>query len=287
MAKKKCLLIGINYPGTSHALRGCINDIQLWNQVLSQQFGFVDARYKKILTDRRATTQEIIRALDWLTSDLEVGDTIFMAYSGHGSQMIDLEQDFDEEPDGKDEIICPVDLDWKKNVIKDDDFRDFFDRVKPGINVTVVLDCCHSGQGLRSLDEDAITDLHMRDELFGPTRNRYWPMPIDLDIVSENLETKSRGLLNEQYAIDIENQSGILISGCQSHQTSADAWIQPERKFHGALTYYMIDILRKNQWKMTYTDLIGEVNHVLPAMGFSQCPELNGQAKYFNQLFLA
>ena len=56
---KKALLVGINYPGTSHALRGCVNDVMMVSEVLTKEFGF-KAKEKRMLTDESATTANIM-----------------------------------------------------------------------------------------------------------------------------------------------------------------------------------------------------------------------------------
>ena len=40
MAKKRAFLCGINYPGTPHALRGCVNDVTTMSDILTRNFGF-------------------------------------------------------------------------------------------------------------------------------------------------------------------------------------------------------------------------------------------------------
>ncbi len=275
---KKALLVGINYPGTQFELRGCVNDIQLMNSILVNNLGFDDPKLIRMLTDQSATTQNILDRLEWLVEDAQPGDTLFFHYSGHGSQTIDLDYDLNDEPDGYDEIICPIDIDWRDKIIKDDDLKRIFDKVHPSVNLTVVLDCCHSGTGLR----DFLPPLEMRDNLFGPTRNKTLPMPIDIENRGFGLELapKPRTLTS------MEDQRGLLISGCASNQTSADTWIQQMGKFHGALTYCMYCILYQHNYNITYAQLVNELNTMLKQSGFTQTPELNGPQALFNKPFM-
>ena len=136
---KKALLVGINYPGTNHALRGCVNDVVMVSEMLTKEFGF-KANEKRMLTDNSATTANILERLEWLVDGAQPGDYLHFHYSGHGSQMIDSRYDEDYEPDGKDEILCPVDLNWRDKVIKDDDLKRIFDKVPEGVHLSVVLD---------------------------------------------------------------------------------------------------------------------------------------------------
>lgn len=175
---------------------------------------------------------------------------------------------------------CPVDLDWRTKVIKDDDFRRIFANVPAGVRLTVLLDACHSGTGLRDME----MPLEIRDAINGPVRNRVIPMPVDIANRAFGLElpVKPRGL-----ALDPQSeQKGLLISGCSSNQTSADAWIQQERKYMGACTATLISVLRARDFKVSNRDLINDLRRNLTSSGYEQTPELSGEAEMFDLNFL-
>ena len=69
-------------------------------------------------------------------------------FAGHGTQVDDV--DGDEKEDGLDEAFCPVDFPTGRFLI-DDDVRAVFSKVRPGVNVTSFIDCCHSGSITRAL----------------------------------------------------------------------------------------------------------------------------------------
>lgn len=272
---KRALIVGINYPDSSYTLRGCVNDALTVQSLLSDVFGFDDIA---MLTDEQASTANIMAGLDTLVAGAQPGDVLHFHYSGHGSQMDD-NADNDPEPDGLDEIICPNDLDWKTKVIRDDDLKRVFDRVPAGVNLTVVLDCCNSGGGMdhanqyqpivegeeRTIDEDA-------------KNGRYLPPPPGVITESAPTFTKKRALSR-----DI-NKTSLLISGCRSDQTSADAKI--DGVWQGACTYYFNEIVRENP-EITYRNLIDELNYRLSFANFTQRPELNGPERTFDRKFLA
>lgn len=169
MAVKRALLVGLNYKGTPNELRGCENDIMAMNEVITTKFGFTDNTQKRVITGPSGTTKNIMDRLKWLVDGLKPGDHAFFHYSGHGSQLPDTDYDLNEEPDGLDEIICPVDLDWREKVIKDDDFRKVFANVPAGVRLTVLLDCCLSKETKIPLldgSEKTIEELSMTDEPF-------------------------------------------------------------------------------------------------------------------------
>lgn len=284
MSIKRALLIGLNYKGTQNELRGCENDIVAMNDILVNKFGFTDPTQRRVLTGTSGTTKNIFDRLKWLVSGLKAGDTAFFHFSGHGTQYPVTDYDNNEEPDGLDEVIVPSDMDWRENMIKDNDFRRIFSTVPYGVHLTVLLDCCHSGTGLRTMDKLEMP-LDVKEALFGPVRNRFIPMPIDIAnrAIGLELAPKTRGLTLDAD----ENQVGILVSGCASHQTSADAWIQRERKYMGACTASLVDILRERNFKITYHDLILELNKRLETEGYEQRPELSGNPNLFTNTFLS
>lgn len=71
--------------------------------------------------------------------------TLFFHFSGHGGQTKDLDGD---EEDGYDDVIYPVDYS-QVGFIVDDQLHDIMIRpLLPGVRLTALMDCCHSGTGL-------------------------------------------------------------------------------------------------------------------------------------------
>jgi hypothetical protein len=92
--RKKALLIGCAYPGTSNALNGCINDVQCIEYCLKTKFGFPQSGIVVLRDDQKhpdflSTRANIMRAIQWLTGDQQPGDSLFFHFSGHGSQQVD------------------------------------------------------------------------------------------------------------------------------------------------------------------------------------------------------
>ncbi|KAK8519772.1 hypothetical protein V6N13_031742 [Hibiscus sabdariffa] len=140
---KKAVLIGINYPGTKAELKGCINDVKRMYKCLIQRYGFSKEDVKVLIdTDEdydRPTGKNIRRALNSLVGSAKRGDYLFVHYSGHGTRL--PAETGDDDDTGYDECIVPCDM----NLITDDDFRDFVDKVPAGCRITIVSDSCHSG----------------------------------------------------------------------------------------------------------------------------------------------
>ena len=148
---RKALLVGINdYPGAQNDLQGCVNDITNVYDILVKYFSFLPADIV-LLSDSRARKSAIIDGLKNMFAGGRDGDTLVFHFSGHGSQVPDVEGD---EKDGRDEVICPFDFDWESGFIKDDDLAGLFASFPKGVCLEVILDSCHSGTGTREIIVD-------------------------------------------------------------------------------------------------------------------------------------
>ncbi|MCA9546710.1 MAG: caspase family protein [Myxococcales bacterium] len=145
------LLIGVQdyqAPGVTD-LAGPRNDVAAVRALLVRRFGFPVDRVR-VLQDGQATRQGILAALDRLAADAEPGAQVVVHFSGHGSQVADANGD---EADGWDESLLAVDQRGGP------DGGDLLDETlgariaavaEKGAQVTVILDACHSGTGLRT-----------------------------------------------------------------------------------------------------------------------------------------
>lgn len=267
---KRALICGINYAGTPIALRGCINDATNMQNLVSNELGFTQT---KMLLEEAATTQGILEGLEWLIDGVVPGDVVLFHFSGHGSQTRS-----NIEPDGLDEIICPIDINWRDKVIKDDDLKAIFSKAPNGVNVTVILDCCHSASGI---DQE--------ETLFARTKtpvvpavaregDRFMPMPTD---VVNAIESESLKIRDFKTSRDV-NRSAVLIAGCLPYQTAADALIAGQ--FQGAATYALLEALKSG--KKTYREIAIFMTEYMVNEGFTQRPQLDGHPSLYDQFFL-
>src|SRR5262245_58017570 len=129
---KRALLIGINkYQIQGADLRGCVNDVEDLSAALVEFHGFKKSDIK-VLADAAASKKSMQAAIKSLLKESKKGDVVLLHYSGHGSNVPD---DNGDEPDGRDEILCPTDLDWD-DPFRDDWLRSAFDGLKEGVNLT-------------------------------------------------------------------------------------------------------------------------------------------------------
>lgn len=139
--RRTALCIGVDrYPDPRHRLAGCVADARMWSDALSN-LGFETA----MLTDGDATREAIDRELERLVTNSSPGDVLVFQYSGHGTHLPDLDAD---EEDREDEAICPVDFASGALYI-DDDIARVLRRLPDAVNLSIFMDCCHSGTNTR------------------------------------------------------------------------------------------------------------------------------------------
>jgi hypothetical protein len=145
---KRALLIGINKYRAVQGLQGSVNDVDTMREILTKRWGFLPSNIT-MLTDEGATREKMLAAITQIVAISEPQDTIYFHYSGHGSQVQDLNGD---EEDGLDETLVPQD--GRTNGVRDivdDELDAIFSKLRAH-NVIVVLDSCHSGTATRSFD---------------------------------------------------------------------------------------------------------------------------------------
>lgn len=232
----KAVLFGIDYLNTEGELRGCANDVKNMSKYLKDGLDYNEVKvYTEQDTPDKVTGYSIVRILYKLAieSHTKYLDKAFIHFSGHGIGITDKNND---EIDGKDEAICPVDY-KKVGVITDDLIKKILKYFNPKTKVTCVFDCCHSGT-------------------IGDLKYRYITPH---EIQDENPQSKC-------------NSNIIMLSGCMDSQTSADAYnVQGRRQFSGAMTSCLINAMHhsSNVFKtLTY------IKYSLKNKKFNQVPQL-------------
>ena len=237
---KRALLIGINYSKSNNELNGCINDVVNVKNMLINKFHYKEENIT-LLTDHtimKPTKQNIVKCMIELTQSTTGSDSSYIHYSGHGTQVRDLNHDEDKNSDtrGFDDAICPIDF-MKHGFIIDDDLRIMlYDTLPKGAKLRAVFDCCHSGS---TLD---LPYLYKNNGMF------------------EMVEPPAKN-----------TDDCLLISGCRDHQTSADAYI--DKSYSGALTWAMLECIDENE-KQSWSELIKNIREKMTGH-YTQIPMLS------------
>lgn len=240
---KRALLIGLNYTATPTVqLGGCINDIINMRNVLIDAYGYQDPNIYILRDDdknRLPTRSNIIVWLSQLIAMSTSSDTLWVHYSGHGTQIRDTNGD---EQDSFDECIVPCNYNTA-GVITDDDLFAIIKNAK--CQLILCFDSCYSGTGC-----DLQYSMNYNNGAFSKVVNR-----------------------NNTRAIS--NPNVIMLSGCRDTQTSADAYDNVSKRGVGAFTQVFLETLRANDHNMALLPLYSSLCASLKAFGFTQIPVLS------------
>jgi metacaspase-1 len=250
----RAVCVGINnYPGTNMDLAGCVNDANDWRDLLEKRGYKVDA-----LLDREATRARIADALAATIRQASGDECVVFTFSGHGSWLPDRNRD---EPDARDEMMCPYDV-MKEQYLLDDELHDLFCAKAPGVRIYVIADSCHSGSVARYVAAPDQTGTAQRKARFLPpytfTRgNRLLERAIDR-ATNMPAPTKLR-------------YPAVLFSGCADTEFSYDTSFNARP--NGAFTRVAIDALGQPAIT-TPRALHDAVRRTLPAPALPQTPQL-------------
>ncbi|MDX2232482.1 MAG: caspase family protein [Leptolyngbyaceae cyanobacterium bins.349] len=266
-SRKLALLVGVNnYPGTIPKLRGCLTDVELQRELLIHRYGF-NPKDIVIVSDNESlkpNRETILEAFEThLIQQAKPGDMVVFHFSGHGSLIRD--------PNPLPELI--VNVNGQKQSVPNRDRLNGtmvpFDRATGNSeqvqdimgrtlflltgalqtdNVTVVLDCCHSGGGTRG------------NLLFRAIPSRLGGN--DANPTGAELEYQKRWMkklnLSEQEFSDLRLQGiakGVAIGSANYNQLAADAPFDGGMFHAGAFTY----LLTRYLWQQSKEEGIGTV----------------------------
>lgn len=151
-SESRALLVGVGRYQDSRirALPGIDKDLELMRQ-FAVKLGYRESLIKT-LWNEQATLENIRSALrTHLVAGVGPQDKVLIYFSSHGSQIRD--QAPMDEADGKDEVLVTYDastVNGLSNVLVDDELSTLLASI-PSMQVTVILDSCHSGTATKSM----------------------------------------------------------------------------------------------------------------------------------------
>jgi metacaspase-1 len=251
----RALCVGINdYPGSDMDLAGCVNDAADWRAVLETRGYRVDS-----LLDADATRTRMIEGLRAIVGDATAGDQLVFTFSGHGSWLPDNDRD---EPDARDEMMCPHDV-MQQQYVLDDDLHQIFMTKKDGVRLYVISDSCHSGSVVRYAPGGLRPDTTIKARFLPPYMlargNRAIERAIDR-AVNTPAPTK------QEFPV-------LLFSGCQDSEFSYDTSFNGRP--NGAFTRTAINAL-STPGITTAQAWYDEIRRLLPSQSLPQTPQLYG-----------
>ncbi|KAJ4716877.1 Metacaspase-1 like [Melia azedarach] len=256
--RKRALLCGINYNDTNYSLSGCVNDVKLMKLLLMETLGF-PSDCILVLTEEEAnpqripTKQNLRAALRWLVQDCQPGDSLLFHYSGHGSRQTDYNND---EPDGVDETICPVDYETEGPIIDDEINATIVRPLPRGVVLHAVIDTCYSA---------TVLDLPFVCRM---NREGYY--------MWEDQRTRA-------FYKGTSGGLALSLSACDDHQTSATTNTFRSRELSGAMTTSFVHAVQ-NEPGLTYGCLLNSMRIAIPTLisdpKVSQEPQLSSSKKF-------
>jgi len=305
-ARRKALLIGINYRGQDAELKGCINDVMRVREYLIHQRGFSgDPRDMVILTEDahdRAhipTHDNMIAAMQWLVSNNGPGSSVFLHYSGHGGQVADPDGDRES---GFDDTIVPLDYATTRQLDSDFLHRLLVTPLGPGVRLTAVFDCCHSGTAIElpytyrsdadgkvSMVDSAKRAVHLATAAKNLLRGGFDMQKVNeakqliagasslWHSFSHRGENTPEGLGKEHFVENWEEGKDVwMFSGCRDDQTSADTFVDSSAT--GAMSWAFIGTMMENPHQ-TYVQVLQNTRRKL-AGKYKQVPQLSCGGQY-------
>ncbi|KAK5464920.1 hypothetical protein LTS15_001483 [Exophiala xenobiotica] len=305
MPRRKALLIGINYAGSSHQLAGCVDDVRNMQEFLMSRNYSASPRDMVVLTDMNdprgpyfPTGHNIIAAMRWLVS--EPGCMCFLHYSGHGGQVPD-DGDGRRSSSGFDDTIVPVDFERNGQIPSGVLHRFLVSELAPGCVLSILFDCCHSGSAVElpfvyRTDDDGNVDLmdNLRQgaELIGEAshliRGDY---AYETDGEARHLLAGATSFFRSlQHEYDGDDEEGLqenndfdgwaqegksvfMFSGCKDEQTSADAFINGRHV--GAMSWAFLETMKTDYyWNISYVRILQNARALLQEH-YSQIPQLS------------
>jgi metacaspase-1 len=162
-AESRALLVGVGhyqYPGID--LPAIDLDLERMRETLNR-LGFENRQIRTLLDEQATSTAVVKEFSTWLREGVKPDDRVVFYFSGHGSNVPDLDGD---ESDGADEVLVTHDMHRRnvvgrstlQGVVTDDQIAALIAKI-PSRNVIVLVDACHSGTVTRSftLDNRSLT----------------------------------------------------------------------------------------------------------------------------------
>ncbi|KMT01515.1 hypothetical protein BVRB_9g215180 [Beta vulgaris subsp. vulgaris] len=239
---KRALICGVSYKKQKYKLKGTLTDVYNIKQLLMNRYHFPDYTIR-VLTeennpDRVPTKANMEEGLRWLVEGCKPGDSLVFYFSGHGLRQLDVDND---ELDGFDETLCPVDF-KTKGLILDNDINTMI--VKPlikGVTLHAIIDACYSGT---ILDLEYLYDL----------KERKW-----LDNRPPSGAKKcTRG------------GRAICFSACRDDEMATDSNAFTKKGMSGVMTHCFIQAIL-NKPNLTYFELLNSVRKTILETFASRC----------------
>ena len=272
--QKHALIIGISQY--QHYLPlNTERDVEIARQIIKNQ-GFDGI--VTVLENEQATHENVITAIETLTSKINKGDLVYIHYSGHGGQMTDNNID---EIDGYDEFFVLYDTedydaenpcnDSGENCkgIRDDEMNRYLIALReilgPAGHVMMILDSCFSGTATRDPAPSSPKPRGLL-EPFGSSQNH-----------EENKKEESRTAdFTETNRFSQEALASLVVISATTQQQLNFETRDDDRNAVGPLSLALARSLSKVDEQHTYSALFDHIKAEMRSIAPYQMPQIEG-----------
>lgn len=264
MQNRRALIIGIDkYPNLSERaqLAGCVRDAREVANLLETRFGF-PAGQIRLLLDHQATRQGILDAMDAFAKEVQENDAVVIHYSGHGSQRTALTEDVSRASLMEETLVAHDsghDDPHPNQDVSSLELRDWIAGLtKKTPNVTLILDCCHSG-GIATVRHDGK------------------PAP---KVRSVKPDTRQPPASRRVRLRDVKGPASfirhVVIAACRDRESAHEVVLDDGS--HGALSWHLLRSLESLPEGAcpTYRDVFEPVRSQVHGLYATQEPQLEG-----------
>jgi hypothetical protein len=263
-ANRWALIIGIDIcPKIGRRLLGPSNDLAMFSELLQSKFGFPSNHIIR-LVGADASRAEIIRALEWITSETQAGDVVLFYFSGNGSQITPDR----ERPDRMLATLVPYDSGREEGQnfdISETELNRYFKKIDQNRRLVIILDTCHSG-GMGE-HYNVLPAIHAADDSrpVSPSRGIGPPMAADL---SDGDHVGTQLLSDVTYT---------LLTACRKSERAYE-FESPAGIHFGTFSYFLATALAKAGPTTSYRQVLDEAAAEVTRLHSQQCPQIEGDA---------
>jgi hypothetical protein len=277
------LLIGADHylpnslqEGSYHDLRGCVRDVRAVEEFLLTRLG-LDGHQILTLTASNAgspvppeppnswpTYWNIVRAFGQVADRASPGDHVLVHYSGHGGRVPTLLPEV-KGAGGVDEALVPVDVgESSARYLRDIELAKLLqDMAAKGLQVTMVLDCCHSGGATRGPDSAArgVSFIDRTPRLPGSEVG-------SMSELRSAWESWAGPGSTRGVTCALTAAPYVLLAACRPSEVAHEYAFDGQRR-RGALTYWLLDSLRQfggaTTFRMIHDRVVAKIHETFPS----------------------
>jgi hypothetical protein len=268
---------------TAPNLSYCVADAEAFAQLLTSGFSFAEVQ---VLKDSQVTSSAILDGVKSMLASSVAGDVACFYFSGHGGRI-------PETPASAStryyESIIPYDA----TMVSSMDIAAIASSLEPSVvNLTLVLDSCHSGGLFLSPDSRGATWDSAAAQAFEAACTAIVPWIGLLDVASldgnvTGLKLDESGLckMTVNASLDTpENAKATLFSACDYQELSREG----ASVGHGFFTQSIIDVVNACDFSIAHTAFLDQVRQrVVGYVASGQTPQLRGRPVRLEENFLA